>query len=272
MVVFPKAKINIGLYITGKRPDGFHNLQTIFYPVCLCDALEFVVAGRNLSSDEFTSSGIPLDCAPQDNLVMKALQKIRERFEIPILRIHLHKVIPSGAGLGGGSSDGAALIRGLNRYFDLGLSTEEMKEIALTLGSDCPFFIDSSPVFAEGRGELHTPVNPVGEGWYLVLVKPGDEISTREAYKGAVPVMRDPDLPLHFSAGVESWKDLISNDFEKTVFPGHPAIASIKDQLYRSGAVYSSMSGSGSAVYGIFRNKPEIPGSISMDTIYSGFL
>lgn len=272
MILFPKAKINIGLHIIEKRQDGYHNLQTIFYPVGLSDALEFVVPGEKLIHDELTTTGISVDCPSEKNLVMKALSKLREYGHFPLIRIHLHKAIPYGAGLGGGSSDAATFIKGLNRYFSLGLTDNTLKEIALNIGSDCPFFIDGIPVYAEGRGELTTPVKPLPDSHYLVLVKPGVEVSTSEAFRDCIPDKRERDLTGCYIQDISEWKYKIINDFEKTVFLKHPVIGKIKEELYSSGALYSSMSGSGSAIYGIFRNKPELPYSLRANVIYSGKL
>lgn len=272
MILFPRAKINIGLHITEKRSDGYHNLQTIFYPVSLCDALEFIVPGEDFDADEFISTGIPLDCQAESNLVLIALAKLREYNSIPYLKIHLHKVIPYGAGLGGGSSDAACFLKGINRYFDLGLSTGQLMEIALTIGSDCPFFIEGTPSYAEGRGEITRSLDPVPEGNYLLLIKPAIDISTRETYGKCTPVMRSPDLPDFYRQDISKWKDLIINDFEKIVFSEHPGLGRIKEDLYAAGAAYSSLSGSGSVVYGIFTGKPDIPVHLLKNVIYSGKL
>ena len=272
MVIFPKAKINIGLRITGKRSDGFHNLETIFYPVCLCDAIEFVVPEEPLKDDILQITGILSDQVPVNNLVMKAVRKIRETENLPLLKIHLHKAIPAGAGLGGGSSDAATLLKSLNRHFNLGISNEKLKEISLDLGSDCPFFINGGPSYAEGRGELLIPVRPLPEGLELLLVNPGIQVNTREAYSYCSPGQPDTNLRELYDLGISEWKDLIINDFEESIFKKYPQIADIKKTLYKMGAVYSSMSGSGSTVYGIFYNKPVIPESLRNQVIYSDIL
>lgn len=272
MILFPKAKINIGLRITGKRDDGYHNLQTIFYPVALCDALEFVVPGEKLKDDELTTTGIAISCSADKNLVTRALGKVRELKDIPFMKIHLHKAIPHGAGLGGGSSDGAAFIKGLNRYFNLGFSVDKQKEIALNLGSDCPFFIEEKPVYAEGRGEIITRINPLPDGCFIVIIKPGFDISTAGAYRECNPQLPGTDLRELFSRDISEWKSTIINDFEKTLFPRFPVVAGIKEELYNAGAVYSSLSGSGSSVYGIFSARPSLPGTLKKNMIYSGAL
>jgi 4-diphosphocytidyl-2-C-methyl-D-erythritol kinase len=272
MVIFPKAKINIGLRITGKRPDGYHNLETIFYPVCLFDAIEFVVPEEKINDDVLVVTGLLSGQDNTSNLVMKAVRKIRETDKIPFLKIHLHKAIPVGAGLGGGSSDASAMLKSLNRYFNLEIANERLKEISSELGSDCPFFIEGSPSFAEGRGELLAPVGALAEGLHLILVNPGIHVNTKEAYSYCTPNQPDSDLRELYNLHISEWKGLIVNDFELPVFRKYPQIAILKEQLYNMGAVFSSMSGSGSTVYGIFKNKPEIPESIRGFVIYSGLL
>jgi 4-diphosphocytidyl-2-C-methyl-D-erythritol kinase len=203
---------------------------------------------------------------------MKAVRKIREINNIPFLKIHLHKAIPVGAGLGGGSSDAACMLRALNRYFSLEISNEKLKEISLELGSDCPFFIDSQPAFAEGRGELLKPLKPFSEQLHLLLVNPGIHINTGEAYSLCTPKQPDTNLMELYDLDISEWKDLIINDFEEPVFRKYPQIAELKKILYEMGALYSSMSGSGSTLYGFFSGKPVIPGSISKMVVYSGIL
>ncbi|MGD0582482.1 MAG: 4-(cytidine 5'-diphospho)-2-C-methyl-D-erythritol kinase [Bacteroidales bacterium] len=272
MVIFPKAKINIGLRITDKRPDGYHNLQTIFYPVDLSDALEFVVPGERLENDLFTMTGIPMVIKPEENLVMKALSKMREYCPIPFLKIHLHKMIPSGAGLGGGSSDAAAFLKILNRYFCFKLNDHELMEAALSLGSDCPFFILSQPAYAEGRGEKMTPVGRLPDGLFLIILKPETDISTADAFAGCTPNRTGTSLPDLYRMDITRWKDLISNDFEKTLLVRYPEIEAIKGSLYSIGAVFCSMTGSGSAVYGIFKGRPDIPDNLRKYLVYTGIL
>jgi 4-diphosphocytidyl-2-C-methyl-D-erythritol kinase len=272
MVIFPRAKINIGLRITEKRPDGFHNLQTIFYPVCLCDAIEFVVPERPLKKDFLTITGLMEEPDPENNLVTKAIQKIREISAIPFLKVHLHKAIPIGAGLGGGSSDGATMLRCLNKYFGLEIDINKLKDIALQLGSDCPFFIENSPSYAEGRGEMLSALNEIPGELYLVLVNPGIHVSTAEAYKSCVPAVPDTDLKDIYNMKISDWKNLMINDFEEPIFRKYPAIGELKKLLYDTGALYSSMSGSGSTVYGIFSHEPKIHDSLKTMVIYSGIL
>jgi len=269
MIGFPCAKINIGLWITARRDDGYHDIQTIFYPVGLCDMLEFVVLPPGSERDRLTITGMDAG-EPDDNLVIKAVKTLRATYRIPFLDIHLHKVIPPGAGLGGGSSDAAFFLKMLNRYFKLGLSNEELKKLSLPLGSDIPFFVDGIPAYAEGRGERLTCVKPLPAGYHLVIVFPGTGISTREAYMKCIPVMREQLLPVYYKEDIGRWKELISNDFENIVFREHPELEKIKEILYGSGALYSSLSGSGSAVYGIYREKPELPQSVMKQVVYSG--
>ncbi|MGQ9619428.1 MAG: 4-(cytidine 5'-diphospho)-2-C-methyl-D-erythritol kinase, partial [Bacteroidales bacterium] len=269
MIDFPGAKINIGLRITSRRADGYHDIQTIFYPVGLYDILEFAVQSSMTGNDNLAVSGIN-PCEPRENMVIKALIELRERHDIPFLDIHLHKVIPPGAGLGGGSSDAAVLLKMLNKHFNLQLSNDELKTAALSTGSDSPFFIDNVPAYAEGRGEILTPISPLPAGFHLLIVYPGIHVNTREAYMNCKPVKREPLLPVYYMEDIRMWKDIIINDFEEPVFRKYPQIREIKELLYNSGALYSSMSGSGSAVYGIFSGIPRIPYPALKYVIYSG--
>lgn len=271
MVVFPRAKINIGLQITEKRSDGFHNIETIFYPCGLCDALEFVVPGEFLNDDDLVVTGLLAHLDPTGNLVLKAVRRIRELKKIPYLRIHLHKAIPAGAGLGGGSSDASAILKALDNYFNLELGNK-LKNLSLELGSDCPFFLGCTPSFGRGRGEILETVQPLQDGLHLVVVNPMISINTREAYSNITPKHPDSDLKELYNLEISQWKNLIINDFEETIFKRHPVIAEVKKRLYETGAVYSSMSGSGSAVYGIFYSKPVIPDDLKARVIYSGEL
>ncbi len=252
MISFPNAKINLGLLITQKRRDGFHNLETVFFPVGWSDALEIA------ESDElrFTTSGISISGSPESNLVMKAYFLLQKDFDLPALKIHLHKQIPFGAGLGGGSADGAFMLRMLNQFFDLKLSQEKLLEYAAVLGSDCPFFILNKPVFATGRGEIMREIKLNVKGLYLLLVKPPLEVSTASAFQNVVPQKPAVSLSELINLPVQDWKDTIVNQFESSVFPQYPEIASIKNQLYDKGAVYASMSGSGSCVFGLFNELP----------------
>ena len=272
MICHPNAKINLGLNVTERRPDGYHNLETVFYPIPLCDTLQFSTAAprpegifpngipvQEHSTEDYTfrSGGIDIDCPPEQNLLIKGLRLIREHYALPHLYISLHKQIPSGAGLGGGSSDAAHTMKSLNQMFNLGLSDNELEERVTGLGADCPFFVRNRPVFATGIGNIFTPIGLSLSDWHLVLVKPDIFVSTKEAYARISP--RRPETPITdiIRRPVEEWKDLLTNDFEEGVFALHPEIADIKARLYDQGAAYASMSGSGSSVFGLFRTVPE---------------
>jgi len=254
MIVFPKAKINIGLNITEKRPDGFHNLETIFVPVNWSDALEFVVADEV----QFNSSGLYISGDPESNLVMKAYRLLQKSFSLPPLKIHLHKSIPFGAGLGGGSSDGAFMLSMLNKRFGLNLSETELERYAAQLGSDCAFFIRNLPVFACGKGEVMEHIQPPINGLFILLVKPPVEVSTAKAFQYIVPGKPVHSLKEMIQLPVQNWKDHVVNQFESSVFKHYPEIGQLKDRMYELGAVYASMSGSGSCVYGLFHELPYV--------------
>ena len=253
MITFPNAKINLGLNIVEKRPDGYHNLETIFYPINLQDALE--VTRRENNDKEYTLhiSGSPLEGEPEDNLVVKAYKLLKKDYPglLPV-DIHMYKHIPAGAGLGGGSSDAACIIKLLNDKFSLGLSTERMEEYAAKLGADCAFFIRNKPVFATGIGNLFEPVELSLKGYHIILIKPDIFVSTRDAFAEIKPVRPAVSLKEVVKQPIETWKSSMKNDFEDSVFKKFPEIAAIKDELYDLGAVYAAMSGSGSSVYGIF--------------------
>ena len=254
MITFPNAKINLGLNIVEKRPDGYHNLETIFYPINLQDALE--VTRRENNDKEYTLhiSGSPLEGEPEDNLVVKAYKLLKKDYpELLPVDIHMYKHIPAGAGLGGGSSDAACIIKLLNDKFSLGLSTERMEEYAAKLGADCAFFIRNKPVFATGIGNLFEPVELSLKGYHIILIKPDIFVSTRDAFAEIKPVRPAVSLKEVVKQPIETWKSSMKNDFEDSVFKKFPEIAAIKDELYDLGAVYAAMSGSGSSVYGIFK-------------------
>jgi 4-diphosphocytidyl-2-C-methyl-D-erythritol kinase len=272
MIVFPKAKINIGLRITGKRPDGYHNIETVFYPVGLCDALELVVSSEPPKKDVLTITGINTRSNPEDNLITKTLKKIRERFSVPPLKIHLHKVIPVGAGLGGGSSDAIYFLKAVNKCFGLFMDKVNLRDTALEIGSDCSFFIDEIPSFATGRGEILQPVRPNLTGYYLLLLNPGIEINTREAYEDCQPEVPSTSLLQLINCPITDWKELIINDFESLILKRYSLIAEIKKELYRSGALFSLLSGSGSSVYAIFSEKPDLHRKLKEFVIYEGVI
>lgn len=251
MILFPNAKINIGLYITSRRDDGYHNLETLFYPVGWQDILEIVPAKGTETT--LTVSGNAVECPPEKNLVMKAYRALNNEIPLPPVDIYLHKVIPDGAGLGGGSADAAFTLKGLNTLFSLELSDERLAAIAAKIGADCPFFIYNRPMLAKGIGNEFSPIEIDLSDKIIAIVKPQESVSTKEAYSGVTPSEPKFDLQEALAADITEWRDKISNDFEKSIFPAHPAIESVKEELYALGADYASMSGSGAAVYGIFR-------------------
>lgn len=260
MITYPNAKINLGLNIISKRPDGYHNLETVFYPIPLCDTLsvEAMPAGTQPQSDYlFNIEGTPVDCAPEKNLVIKAFRLLQSEYPLAPVQISMRKDIPFGAGLGGGSADAAFMLKMLNDHFDLKLSTEKLEEFAARLGADCAFFIQNRPTLAEGIGNIFTPISLSLKGYTLVLVKPEIHISTQEAYAKVHPHMPEHRIQDAICRPIEEWKDIIVNDFEESVFPNHPELDRIKQELYHQGAIYASMSGSGSSIYGIFPTAPQ---------------
>jgi 4-diphosphocytidyl-2-C-methyl-D-erythritol kinase len=249
LVSFPNCKINLGLRILRKRNDGYHDLETIFYPLSFFDALELIRSPQQ----SFSTSGIPVDASPTDNLCVKAYELIRKDFpSLPPVKIHLHKTIPSGAGLGGGSADAAFMLRLLNRAFDLQLDDAALIQYALMLGSDCPFFIINKPCFATGRGEQLIPLSVDLSSYQIVLVNPRIHVETAKAFSDIKPAVPQKSVQQIISQAVETWKTELLNDFEAGIFVQYPPISDIKNELYQRGAVYASMSGSGSTVYGIF--------------------
>ncbi len=254
MICFPNAKINLGLNVVSKRPDGYHNLETVFYPLKIHDALE-IVENESLEGDILFQEGLQVDGDSKDNLVMKALRLLREDFDFPNIEVHLLKKIPFGAGLGGGSADASFMLKLLNENFDLKISDEKLAHYALKLGADCPFFVYNRPLFASGIGEIFEEVSVSLEGYYFVLVKPNVHVSTKDAFGGISPQKPIRSLKEVIQLPIAEWKHFMNNDFEKTVFAKHPEISEVKQKMYESGAVYASMSGSGSSVYGIFRKE-----------------
>lgn len=267
MIVFPNAKINLGLRITAKRNDGYHDLDTVFFPVQLNDALEIITNPDPAQSGvTFSSSGILIPGDTANNLCVKAFTLLKTKFPgLPAITMHLHKHIPMGAGLGGGSADGAFTLKLLNDKYKLSLSEPELIALALELGSDCPFFIKNSPVHATGRGEIMHPISIDLSNKKIVLVLSGIHVSTAIAFKDC-PIASNIlpcDSVIH--QPIEQWKDQLINDFEQTVFPVYPTLKKIKAQLYEAGAVYAAMSGTGSTVYGIFDHTPDLPSRFSQD-------
>ena len=257
MISFPNAKINLGLDIVSKRPDGYHNLETVFYPIGLKDALEIVPSGSE-EKYRFFQSGIEIRGNAEENLVIKALKLISAKKEIPNIDIHLLKKIPFGAGLGGGSSDAAFMLKLLNETFSLHYSDAELQQHAATLGADCAFFIRNKPAFAKGIGNELQEIDLNLTNSFFVLVKPPISVPTKDAYAMVSP--RQPETPLKeiIKQPVSKWKELMKNDFEPSVFKKYPEICNIKEKLYEKGAVYASMSGSGSSVYALFEKETDV--------------
>lgn len=263
MIVFPCAKINLGLNIVSKREDGYHNLETVFYPIPLYDALEIKYMDEKFPSDtacDLKVTGNAVDCDEQKNLVIKAYHILAADYQLPRIHTHLYKHIPSQAGLGGGSSDAAFMIRLLDERFRLNIGNPEMERYAARLGADCAFFIEAEPAYAEGIGDVLMPADgPDGNlhGYYLCVVKPDVAVSTKEAYSAITPKKPAKSCRDIVRQPIETWKEELVNDFEEPIFKMHPELEAIKQKLYDQGAVYASMSGSGSALYGIFKEEPK---------------
>ena len=263
MIVFPCAKINLGLNIVSKREDGYHNLETVFYPIPLYDALEIKYMDEKFPSDtacDLKVTGNVVDCDEQKNLVVKAYHILAADYQLPRIHTHLYKNIPSQAGLGGGSSDAAFMIRLLDERFRLNIGNPEMERYAARLGADCAFFIEAEPAYAEGIGDVLMPADgPDGnlQGYCLCVVKPDVAVSTKEAYSAITPKKPAKSCRDIVRQPIETWKEELVNDFEEPIFKMHPVLAAIKQKLYDQGAAYASMSGSGSALYGIFKEEPK---------------
>lgn len=271
MLTFPNAKINLGLRITEKRPDRFHNLQSCFYPVGWTDALEIIPA----RSGSFGSSGLPIPVGPgpvSRNLCEKAYDCLAADFDLPPVQMHLRKIIPIGAGLGGGSADAAFALKLLNEQFGLGLSTPQLEAYARPLGSDCAFFIQNRPLYCVEKGDVFDEISLDLTGYYILLVYPNLAISTAEAYAGVVPRQPAVSLRDQLAAPVASWRTTVHNDFEDSLFPRYPVLAQIKATLYELGAVYASMSGSGSTLYGIFDALVIVPNQFQSYNVWQGKL
>lgn len=262
MITFPCAKINLGLNIISLRADGYHDLETVFYPVPLTDALEVKLMDKRFPSDigcDLKVTGNAVEGSEADNLVVKAYQLLAKDFELPRVHAHLYKRIPSQAGLGGGSSDAAYMIRLLDERFRLNIGIAEMERYAAKLGADCAFFITSEPAFATGIGNILQPADePRGNlnGYYIGIVKPQIAVSTREAYARIKPQRPEISCREIVRKPIEEWKKLLTNDFEAPAFADYPVLKEIKEKLYQNDAIYAQMSGSGSAIFGIFRNAP----------------
>lgn len=248
MLVFPTCKINLGLRITEKRADGFHNLQSCFYPVGWSDVLEVVPS----ETFAFSSSGLPIPGDPAKNLCVRAYELLKADYDLPPVQMHLLKIVPIGAGLGGGSADAAFALKLLSDRFELGLSIAELENYARQLGSDCAFFIQNRPQYCIEKGDVFEEIAVELSGYHIMLVYPYLAISTAEAYANVHPQQPDVSLNRQLRAPIETWRETIHNDFEDSLFPKYPILNDIKQQLYDSGAIYASMSGSGSTIYGIF--------------------
>ena len=252
MIIFPNCKINLGLSVINRRHDGYHNIQTVFYPLPLYDVLEIIDAQDGLF--EFISTGIDTGSA-ENNLCVKAYHLLQKDFPIPKIKMHLHKILPVGAGLGGGSADGTFTLLLLNKKYSLGISEKKLHGYALQLGSDCPFFILNKPCIANGRGELMEPVDLSLKGFFLKLVFPGISISTKDLFEKVQMNPEDMLPDAIISHPIPFWKNHLKNAFEGVVFGLHPELLDIKNRLYNEGAIYAAMSGTGSTIYGIFSEK-----------------
>ena len=256
MITFPNAKINLGLNIVSKREDGYHNIESCFYPIPWHDSLEVIEA----ASFAFHSYGLDIPGDSSTNLCVKAYELLKADFDIPPVEIHLLKNIPMGAGLGGGSADGAFTLKMLNELFSLGLTDLKLETYCLKLGSDCPFFIKNQPAIATGRGEHLQLIDLDLSGYYLAIHNPGIHVSTREAYAGVTPKKAGTSISDLINTPIQQWKVKLINDFEASIFPNHPEIEQLKNEMYNAGAIYASMTGSGSTVYGLFEKEVEING------------
>lgn len=265
MLTFPNAKINIGLNITSKRNDGYHNLETIFYPIGIQDVLEIKLQKNSNEDWTFQIVGQKVTDKPEDNLVVKVFRDLQKEFDLPAVDIYLQKKIPTGAGLGGGSSDAAFMIKSLNEMFELHLSDKDMERRIAIYGADCAFFIKNTCSYATGIGDKLKPIDLSLKGYKIVVVKPSVAISTREAYSGITPHVPSRSVLDLIKEPIESWKDSITNDFENHLFILYPQLAAIKQTLYDMGALYASMSGSGSVVYGIFKGTVECAEKVFKD-------
>ena len=266
MISFPNCKINLGLHIVNKRADGFHNLETIFYPIPLSDAVE-IITSFSTNGVTYTSSGNAIDGAADDNLCIKAYHLLKKDFpNLPNIKLHLHKVIPTGAGLGGGSADAAFALKLINDKYQLNLSTSKLLNYALQLGSDCPFFIINKPCFASGRGEVLEELELDLSAFKFVLINPNIHVNTGWAFGKLAKESDVSKLSDHYKKTIKeiiqqpitTWRENLSNDFEKVVFEKHPTIKNIKEELYKQGAIYAAMSGSGSTVFGIFNKETDL--------------
>ena len=268
MIVYPNAKINIGLSVTEKRADGFHNIESIFYPIGIKDILE-IIPNTGFGNVIFSSSGIEIPGDASGNLCIKAYNLLFNDFKIPSIQMHLHKQIPIGAGLGGGSSDAAFTLKALDELFNLNIPKERLIEYASVLGSDCAFFIENMPTYNFNKGNDFELFDLDMSKYYLILLFPNIHVSTADAYSGINPIKPIENIRTLVSSSIENWKEKVINDFEKSVFSKYPAIKKYKEELYDAGAIYASMSGSGSSVFGIFSETPKLKTS-KLPVIWEG--
>lgn len=270
MIYFSPAKVNLGLQILEKRADGFHKLQSVMLPIGLCDILEINTLPASDQGFLFTQTGIRIQGNPEENLCWKAWMLFREESPLPTVEMHLHKQIPIGAGLGGGSSNASLTLLGLNHLADVTLTQNRLAELAAILGSDCPFFLNRQSMLMEGRGEILTPLRLNTEGIYLVLLFPEIHVSTAEAYRGVIPALPHRYLKELIKEPMNCWRETLENDFEVSVFKQYPMLESLKQKLYEAGAIYASMSGSGSSLYGLYKEKPTLTGDLQKFLIWEG--
>jgi 4-diphosphocytidyl-2-C-methyl-D-erythritol kinase len=268
MILFPNAKINLGLHVLDKRSDGFHEIESCMYPIPLCDILEIIPAQKF----SFVQTGISFPPSAEKNLCEKAYDLLSQNFNVPPVYIHLRKQIPSGAGLGGGSSDAAFVLKGLNELFSLNLSNETLEALSAELGSDCPFFIANVPSIVRGRGEILSPFNLDLKGTFLVLINPDIHVSTKDAYAIVNPKKAANKLEEVLSYNRNEWKSSLVNDFQVPIAQNHPVISETIDFLYQNGAKYAAMSGSGSTVFGLFDFAPLAEIRIKKAAIFIGEL
>jgi 4-diphosphocytidyl-2-C-methyl-D-erythritol kinase len=269
MISFPPSKINLGLNVISKRSDGYHDIETCFYPIPWTDIVEVVPS----NSLQFTNTGLSIPGNEQDNLCLKAYALLKREFDLPPVKIHLHKILPTGAGLGGGSADAAHTLRLLNAVFSLDLSVNQLRSFAAKLGSDCAFFIEDRPMLGKGRGEILREIEILLKGKFIVLVNPGIHVSTAEAYAGVKPALHKKKVEDVIREGISPlWQTELINDFETSVFKAHPQIQTIKESLLALGAFYASMSGSGSTVFGLFNQPVKLKENFRGMMYWSGML
>ena len=260
MLSFPNAKLNLGLYVTARRPDGYHELETVFLPLPWADVLEVLPAPKGQVAADLTLTGRPIPGDVATNLCIKAYELLKADFPaLPAAQLHLHKIVPIGAGLGGGSADAAFALRAISAVFGLKLATGQLEDYARRLGADCAFFIQNTPRLARGKGDVFEPIELSLSGTACVVVYPGLHISTAQAFAGIVPHAPAHPLRAALARPLRTWRATVSNDFEASLAPAYPVLAAIKQQLYDAGAAYASLSGSGSAVYGLFEGLAEAP-------------